>query len=359
MSEISKSYISDSIQDLELLFFNMEQSRLKKIKYPFYDGGLTPIIIYYTRKYKLPIQFPNFIKEIKGETLFQITSNFYTSNMDRLNLDFAENDLFSIQYIKNYYFYNNYYDIKVIYNKIKGLYESKQLNQDGEFYWMSEIQNVLLSFLAVNEKISMGINEINKNDNLKKFNQYFDFIKEITDEYLRIYPNKKDEGYVTNFWIYQLLNPTSKIIKSEGVVLVNSLLKKRNKKKLWDGDYLTNWIYYGLIKDYLNLPVNLDNFLSTYSLKEITKGLVYEGFTNLENKSKSKSKSKNKKSKNKSKNNKNGKLTSKGNIKAKGNLKEISWWKTILIWVLLPLVIFIGIRLMMFFWSTIFSFITK
>jgi hypothetical protein len=342
MSEISKAYISDFIQDLELLFFNMEKSRLEKIKYPFYDGGLTPIVIYYTRKYKLPIKFPNFINEIKGNTLLEITSNFYTSTKERLNLEGKENDLFSIEYIKNYYFFNTYYDIKVVYNKIKGLYESKQLNQGGEFYWMSEIQNALLSFMAVNEKISLGVND----GNIKNFNQYFDFIKEITEEYLANFSNKSDEEYITNFWLYQLINPTSNAIKSEGVVLVNSLLKKRNKKKLWTVDYLTNWIYYGVIKDYLSLPTNLDIFLSKYSLKEVTKGLVYEGFTN-------KSKSK----KNKTKKNKKSKKTNKTD-KSKPK-QEISWWKTGLVWVLLPLIVFLGIRLMMFFWSTIFSFISK
>lgn len=342
MSEISKAYISDFIQDLELLFFNMEQSRFKKIKYPFYDGGLTPIVIYYTRKYNLPIKFPVFLDEIKGSTLLEITSNFYSTTKERLNLEGSDNDLFSTQYVKNYYFFNTYYDIKVIYNKIKGLYESKQLNQDGEFYWMSEIQNVLLSFMAVNEKISLGVNSGNGNN----FNQYFDFIKEITEEYLVNFSNKSDEEYITNFWLYQLINPTSNTIKSEGVVLVNSLLKKRTKKKLWDGDYLTSWIYYGVIKDYLSSTSNLDNFLSKYSLKDVTKGLVYEGFTNMK-------KYKSKKSKKSNKIKKTKKLNK---IKPK---QEISWWKTGLIWILLPLILFLGIRLMMFFWSTIFSFISK
>jgi hypothetical protein len=357
MTEIGKSYISDSIQDLELLFFNNEQHRLKKIKFPFYDGGLTPIVIYYTRKYKLPIKFPIFIENIKGNTLFEITSNFYPYNMNRMNLEVPEFDLFATQYIKNYYFSNTFYDIKVVYNKFKGLYESKQLNQYGEFYWMDEIANVLLSFIAVKEKKSIGIND----NDIESFNEYLEFVKEITEEYIINYPNKSDDEYITNFWIYQLLNPKSKAIKSEGIVLVNSLIKKRIQRKLWDGDYILNWIFYGLIKDYLSIPSNLDDFLKTYSLKEITKGLVYEAFSNpdseLKTKSNSKSKTKTKsktKSKSKSKMKKPSKTT-----KSKSKKKEISGWKTILIWILLPLVVFIGIRLMMFFWSTIFTFIAK
>jgi hypothetical protein len=353
MTEISKSYISDSIQDIELLFFNNEQHRLKKIKFPFYDGGLTPIVIYYTRKYELPIKFPNFIENIKGNTLFQITSNFYPYNMDRLNLETKEFDLFSIQYVKNYYFSNSFYDIKVVYNKFKGLYESKQLNQDGGFYWMDEITNVLLSFIAVNEKKSIGIND----NDIKNFNQYLEFVKEITEEYMINYPNKSDDEFITNFWIYQLLNPTSKAIKSEGIILVNSLLKKRIPNKLWNDDYIINWIYYGLIKDYLSSPSNLDDFLKTYSLKQITKGLVYEGFSNSNSNSKSKNKSKNK-SKSKKKSSTKPKSKSKSNSSIKKN-KEISGWKTMMIWILLPLVIFFGIRLMMFFWSSIFTFIAK
>ncbi len=341
MTEISKAYISDFIQDLELLFFNNEQSRLKKIKFPFYDGGLTPIILYYTRKYKLPIKFPNFIEDIKGNTLFEITSNFYPYNMDRLNLETTEYDLFSTQYIKSYFFLNSYYDSTVIYNKFKGLYESKQLNQDGEFYWMSEITNLLLCFLAINEKKSIGLN----NNNIKNFNKYFEFVKKITEEYIVNFSDKTDDEYIINFWIYQLLNPTSKAIKSEGIFIINSLIKKRIQKKLWKVDYITNWIYYGLIKDYLSSPANLDDFLKTYSLKQITMGLVYEGFSNSKSKNKKKSKKKSKtKSKSKSKSSTN---------------KEISWWKTMMIWILLPLIVFLGIRLMMFFWSTIFTFIAK
>jgi hypothetical protein len=351
MTEIGKSYISASIQDVEILFFNNEQQRLKKIKFPFYDGGLTPIVIYYTRKYKLPIKFPVFIENIKGNTLFEITSNFYPYNMYRMNLETPEYDLFLTQYIKNYYFSNTFYDIKVVYNKFKGLYEAKQLNQYGQFHWMDEITNVLLSFIAVKEKKSIGIND----NDIKSFDEYIEFVKEITEEYIINYPNKSDEEYIINFWIYQLLNPTSKAIKSEGIVLVNSLIKKRTQRKLWDVEYILNWIFYGLIKDYLSSPSNLDNFLKTYSLKEITRGLVYEAFSNPDSELKSKSKSKlkmKKTSKNKSKSK--NKKTNKSK-----KTKEISGWKTIMIWILLPLVVFLGIRLMMFFWSTIFTFIVK
>jgi hypothetical protein len=360
MTEIGKSYISDSIQDLELLFFNNEQHRLKKIKFPFYDGGLTPIVIYYTRKYKLPIKFPIFIENIKGNTLFEITSNFYPYNMNsmnRMNLETPEFDLFATQYIKNYYFSNTFYDIKVVYNKFKGLYEAKQLNQYGQFHWMDEITNVLLSFIAVKEKKSIGIND----NDIKSFDEYIEFVKEITEEYMINYPNKSDDEYITNFWIYQLLNPTSKAIKSEGIVLINSLIKKRIQRKLWDVDYILNWIFYGLIKDYLSSPSNLDNFLKTYSLKEITKGLVYEAFSNPDSELKSKTKSKSKlKMKKTSKNKSKSKSKSKNKIINKSKkTKEISGWKTIMIWILLPLVVFLGIRLMMFFWSTIFTFIAK
>jgi hypothetical protein len=216
---------------------------------------------------------------------------------------------------------------------------------------MDEITNVLLSFIAVKEKKSIGIND----DDIKNFNQYLEFVKEITEEYMINYPNKSEDEFITNFWIYQFLNPTSKVIKSEGIVLVNSLLKKRIPNKLWNGDYIINWIYYGLIKDYLSSPSNLDDFLKTYSLKQITKGLVYEGFSNSNSNSNSKKKSK---SKSKKKSSTKPKSKSKSNSSIKKN-KEISGWKTMLIWILLPLVIFFGIRLMMFFWSSIFTFITK
>ena len=84
--KIMKEHLSTTIQDLELIFINREKNRLNEVKYPFYDGGLTPIVIYYTRKYKLPIKFTTFIDNIQGNSLFKICNNFYPYSYDRLNL---------------------------------------------------------------------------------------------------------------------------------------------------------------------------------------------------------------------------------------------------------------------------------
>ena len=50
-NENGKEYINASLKDIELVFYNIELERLKNVKYPFYDGCLTPTVMYYSRKY--------------------------------------------------------------------------------------------------------------------------------------------------------------------------------------------------------------------------------------------------------------------------------------------------------------------
>ena len=207
--ETGKVYIDGSLKDVELLFYNIELDRLKNVKYPFYDGGLTPIVLYYSRKYKLPLNSPTFIKNIKGKTIVEICNNFYlnsslpglSANLN-LNLNLTNenmDDLFEKDYLKTYYFKKKFYNFDVIFNTFKDLYEKKQLNQEGDFYWSEDLPNILLALLILKENPSLGIkiNEnINTNTNTNintpqntqkikdKFGLYYDYIKEITEKYL-------------------------------------------------------------------------------------------------------------------------------------------------------------------------------
>ena len=393
--EIAKNYVKASINDAELVFYNKEQERLKVVKYPFYDGGVSPMVIYYSRKYNLPMVLPTFLKNISGNTIPQISNNFYSNsnlNVGTLNLSMSndDDDLFKKDYLKNYYFFNKFYNFNVVFVQFKDLYEKKQLNLDGIFLWVEELPNILLALLILKEKPSLGIkltdNLESPNSNIntsspqttqkieEKFSLYYDYIKEITEKYLSNTASKKKEEYLTIFWIYQLLEPTSATIKKEGLENVLDLLKMRGKKKLWNlnnpttpdnqiqtqtepQDYKLSWIIYGLIKDYLNL--HFDFFLSSYTLNQISKGLVYEGFESLENlndleeiegftgsQSNNKKSKKSKKPK-KDKNNKNNKETFKDEKK-----KEVSvWWTIVFCFFILPIFIVIFIKIMMFFWS--------
>jgi len=396
--EIAKNYVKASINDAELVFYSREQERLKEVKYPYYDGGVSPIVIYYSRKYNLPMVLPTFLKNISGKTIPQISNNFYSNsnlNVGTLNLsiDNEDEDLFKKDYLKNYYFLNKFYNFNVVFVQFKDLYEKKQLNLDGIFLWVEELPNILLALLILKEKPSLGIkltdnlesSNSNSVDNLNtntsspqntqkiedKFSLYYDYIKEITEKYLSNTASKKKEDYLTIFWIYQLLEPTSATIKKEGLENVLDLLKMRGKKKLWSlnnptipdnqnqnqvdpQDYKLSWIIYGSIKDYLSL--HLDFFLSSYTLNQISKGLVYEGFESLEDLEEIEgftgSQSKKKKSK-KPKNNKKNKETFKDDKK-----KEVSvWWTIVFCFFILPIFIVIFIKIMMFFWS--FSFGSK
>jgi len=339
---MAKEYINDSISDIELVFFNREQDRLANVKFPFYDGGITPIMMYYARKYKLPIKFPTYIENIKGETIFEITSNFYTYN-STYNLVTKNIDLFSTEYVKNYFFFNKFYNFEVIYNKLYDFYSKKLFNTTNEEYlWVTELNIALLSMLALKEKPSLGV----KND--KNFNKYYEFIKKITEEYLTLNEKKNKLSYLRIFWMYQLLEPESEVIKKEGIERVSFLLKSRKNKQLWKFQngiqYIHNWIFYGIVKDYLY--ENFENFLNTYSLKEITEGMIFEPFANPSKKSKSKSNNKS---------NKSGK--SKKNKEKFDDVKKDkkSSWITLMTWILLPIFIFLGIRIMLFFWGKMLS----
>ena len=81
-----------------------------------------------------------------------------------------------------------------------------------------------------------------------------------------------------------------------------------------------------------------------YSLKDILG--IQEGFTNPPSKSKNKSKPKSKKKSKKEK----------FEDKKKPNT-EVVWWKIGLMWILLPLFFYIGIRIIIFFWSRFFTLI--
>ena len=406
--EIAKNYVKASINDVELVFYNREQERLKEVKYPFYDGGVSPIVIYYSRKYNLPMVLPIFLKNISGDTIPQISNNFYSSSLSgsslgTLNLSMSndDEDLFKKDYLKNYYFLNKFYNFNIVFVQFKDLYEKKQLNLDGIFIWVEELPNLLLSLLILKEKPSLGIkltdnlespnsnsvNASNINTNSPqtiqkiedKFSLYYDYIKEITEKYLSNTASKKKEDYLTIFWIYQLLEPKSATIKKEGLENVLDLLKMRGKKKLWNinnptntsstdnqtqtqtqtdpQDYKLSWIIYGLIKDYLS--INFDFFLSSYTLNQISKGLVYEGFESLEDLNEIEgftgSQSNKKKSKNtkKSKNDKNTKEKFTDDKKKKVSV----WWTLLFCFFILPLFMVIFIKIMMFFWS--FSFGSK
>jgi hypothetical protein len=357
--QLSKEYISNFIQDLELIFIGREMERLKNVRYPFYDGGLTPIIMYYTRKYKIPIKFPSFLENIKGNTLFEICSNFYPYSYDRLNLK-SENDLFREEFLKNYYFNNLYYDIKIVMNSFKNNYDNKNMNS-GDFTWVSNLPNLLLSIMALKEKPSIGIkintvkNDPSSNSNSQGqgqdttsiINSYYDYVKELTEKYLINSFSKKTINYIKVFCLYQMMEPNSPVIEKEGSLLVNYLLKSRKLKNLWTinrASYIDNWLMYGLIKDYFTQHFNY--FISQYSLKDISLIYIEEGFANPKKKSKNKSKKVSKSDK---------KL--KKTKESFEDTKSISWWKVCLMWIGLPIFFYLGIRIIMFFWSRFFNLI--
>jgi hypothetical protein len=288
--ELGKQNINDFLKNQELLFFGQENLRMQNVKFPFYDGGLTPIVIYYVQKFKIPMKFDDSLKNIKGSTLFQITNNFYGNYINKLELKYDTFDLFgsnmySDNFLKNYYFYNKFYDFEIAVYNFREIYEKKKkiVNFDGSFDWYNLIPNMILGLLAIRENVKIGLKD------QSKLPLFENFIKITVEEYLKTVSNKITLQYLTNFWLYQLLEPKSKVIQEIGIELVLDLikLKKNNPDKLWviDKDnefrnYFINWIIYGIIKDYLNNPVNNDLFYKKYTLNDLSKDIVYEGFKN-------------------------------------------------------------------------------
>ena len=349
--QIAKEYIVDNLLDIELVFYNKESARLKKAKFPFYDGGLTPIILYYTRKYKLPMIFPNFVNNIKGDTIYKITSNFYRYNSTYNLVSKEDYDLFSVEFVKNYFFYKKYHNFNVPYERLSDFYNRKITNIDGDYSWIDELPKILLSLIAIKENNSLGFKG-SETKVSKDFAVLYNAIKIMTEKYLTESQTKQKIQYMRIFWMYQILEPKSSVIKNEGASLVMYLIKSRKKKSLWefiDINYVDNCILYGIIKDYLY--ENFENFLNTYSLKEISQGMVFEAFENPPTKTKSSSKNSSKSRKGNKKKHKKEKFD---DVQKKN---QPGFWRTILIWIGLPILLFLGIRIMIFFWSQIFSMI--
>ena len=287
---LAKENIQDFLKKQELLFFGQENIRTEKIQFPFYDGGLTPVVLYYVQKYKMAMKINDSLKNIKGDTLYQITSNFYKDYINNVDLKKNEGfDLFDIfiysdNYLKKYYFYKQFYDFEIAVANFREIYEKtrKNVNFDGKFDWYSLVPSILLGLIAVRENPSIGLKDPQKLPIL------YNFIKITTEEYLNTILEKKNLNYLVIFWLYQMFDPNSSLIQKIGNDLVLQLikLKKSNANEMWKIDddefrnYFANWIIYGIIKDYLNTPTNNKLFYNTYTLNDLSKGVIYEGFTN-------------------------------------------------------------------------------
>jgi hypothetical protein len=90
------------------------QSNRQNVKYPFYDGGLTPVVLYYIRKYGLDINLPSPIEKIKGNTLLSICKNFYSNKVKPELIvpnEVGVVDLFEEDYFTNVIVYACYFRV--------------------------------------------------------------------------------------------------------------------------------------------------------------------------------------------------------------------------------------------------------
>jgi hypothetical protein len=246
------SYIDDREKITVSLFKQFELDRLKNTKYPFYDGGLTPVILYYNLKYELDIKYKSLkeLQTIEGTTLFQICKKFYDSSSIKPALivptEVGVNDLFEEEFLKKYYFNTGFYNFEEVLIKFRDIKKENEKNDDGTYEWVMEIKNIILAMLALKENYKMGFKEKNQYD------KYLIYIKETVEEFLNEYPDKSSVLYIINFWIYQLLVPESPAVKINGYNVLFSLFKKYfssdpNKLLMIDensqiNNYFYNWI---------------------------------------------------------------------------------------------------------------------
>jgi hypothetical protein len=395
----AKDYVKNTIQNVELTFLAIEDKRLQSTKFPFYDGGLTPLILFYNQKYKFPFKAPKHITDIKGNTLLEICNNFYANYNFKPNLDY-ESDLFN-DVNKNYYFYNKKNDFDLVMSEFKSVYESKTIDVFNVFEWVNNISNVILSLIAVTERPSLGIFDGDIKTKLFNYNNY---LFTIIETMLKETPERLNYYYLPTFCFYQLLckiiNRKSDIIKNTGGELILQLFKLMTPNKIINfpettenDNYLLNWLSYFIIKDYFDDYT--DHFFKTYTLKQITTVIVLKESFKLievfENSSKN-NLTKNIKNEKMRKHSGHRKKNQKNNIYNVENLNEDSYskdntelehfegeqkidkikeklgdtkknvkpmWKILLYWMIFGIFLYIACRGIIFFWSIVYNFFSK
>jgi hypothetical protein len=399
MTDIDKAneYIKNAMQNLELTFLGIEDKRLNEVKFPFYDGGLTPMILFYKRKYNFPFKAPKYISDIQGNSLLEICNNFYANYNFKPNLDY-EPDLFD-DVNKDYYFQKKTHDFDLVITKFKNLYQSQTSDALYVLDWVIYLPNVLLSSIAINEKPNLGLD--NNDVQIKLFN-YNNYLIPFIEKNIQETPTRLTYNYLSIFCFYQIfckmINRNSNIVKSIGGELILQLFKliKPNKLIIFPSvtektNYLLNWLSYFIIKDYLE--IYKDYFFKTYDLKTIAMSIVLkEGFENSSNKIKNNLtnniKNENmrrhkghRKNSNNSNNNRNKKNqhdnidnipegtytedlehfngskeeTIKETIKDTKKIVK-PMWKMLLHWMIFGIFLYIACRGIIFFWSIVYNF---
>ncbi len=380
-----KDYVKNAIQNLELTFLGIEDKRLQSTKFPFYDGGLTPMILFYNRKYKFPFKAPKHIIDIQGNTLLEICNNFYANYNFKPELDY-EADLFD-DVNKNYYFFNKTHNFDLVMIQFKNLYESKTRDALNVLEWLNILPNVILSLIAINERPSLGIFDGDIKTKLFNYNNY---LIPIIDMMIKETPDKLTSYYLATFALYQLfcktINQKSNIIQTSGGDFILQLFKLMKPNKIMTfpettekDNYLFNWLSYFIIKDYLDN--NTEYFFTTYSLKQIAEVIIlketFENYTknnltkniNIEKMGKHNGHRNNnnqKKLENRNKvNNVNGEnFTEELEFFEGSSDKDIKkvikpMWKLLLHWMIFGIFLYIACRGIIFFWSIVYNFFSN
>lgn len=336
------------INSMNNIFNKYEKDRLTNVNFPFYDGGLSPLFIYYKNKYDLPIKLNDKIKNTKGKTLLEICINFY--KFSNIKPDFISQniDFFPETYLKKYYFESSFYDFNEVMIQYKNIKTSNEKNADNIFEWIAELPNIILGLLALKENFKLGLESKNQLD------KYEIYINEITNEILNNYPNKTKMEYINVFFLFQMLNPTAPSISYQAYELITNILKEFKPTELlklsnpddesYLFNYLNNLIVYGLIRDYLSIPINKSNLYNKFQIKTE----MFEGFENNKNNT-----SKEKDSIFNTKNNDNDNKNDKNKMKSKNKKDDKSktdLFRYILYCLLFTLILFIGIRIIIFIW---------
>ena len=350
--------IKNELNNIPILLNTFENERTKTMIYPYYDGGLIQLILYYIRKYNLPIQLPDVINSINPNNTNTLL-NICLKSYDRFNIkpdliSTMYDNLFSEEYLKNYFFYNKPYDFNIVMEEFRA-------NTSESIVLPSMLEPILIALIALNQNPAIG--NIDKN----KLNGYMVYVNKIAIGIIKEFDKKNMFiDYYKIVWLYQFLNPT--LIKNNQELYYNivyNLLTRYSSlnnnlividSESTSNNYFYNWICFGIIKDYFSNQENEIYFqqqflkessnqqMNQLTTKPKTKKII-EGFENEKNNEKE-----NKKNKKVSRKEPRKEPRKEDKDKDKKD-KDVSLFKFILYCIILAILLFLGTLCIIYFWS--------
>jgi hypothetical protein len=276
------SLLKSHIQQIEFNLKSQVEKKYDKITMTNfkYDGGLLPIIIYNSNKYKLKLPLhEDFEPFNKINNFHEISHKIYNKiKNNNTKIDELE-DIFSDPVVKKYYIENTYESFSRTLRNFKNIKEKQDKNANGDYVWVTQINNIILSIIAFTNNYKLGLKD--KKDFKTLIKDFNIILNEYLENYIQLI-ELEDEDMLT-IWligIYLEDNENSKegskeksrllvLFREMTINVVGKLLESLLYKDYSNDsniDMIKNWLSYGIIRDHLHN--NSKTFLEKYNLKE-------------------------------------------------------------------------------------------